>query len=129
MSAYRFPLPWVDKSDETFSGYKIFLALIRQPLLFYLQSENSKYLYKNLLVFVSVDDMFFVTTPVHHRISKTSIIVSVIDLRTQSVLESNSCSFLHLIEQHHVCLHRWKIVKLVSKKYSGPALGTARKSI
>ena len=28
MTAYRFPLPWVDKSDETFSAYNIFLALI-----------------------------------------------------------------------------------------------------
>ena len=44
MSAYRFLLPWVDKFDETFSGYKIFLALIRQPLLFYLQSERYKQL-------------------------------------------------------------------------------------
>ena len=40
MSAYRFSLPWVDKFDETFSGYKIFLALIRQPLLFYLNISD-----------------------------------------------------------------------------------------
>ena len=28
MSAYRFPLPWVGKSNETFSGYCYFLYIL-----------------------------------------------------------------------------------------------------
>ena len=44
MSACRFPLPWVNRFDtRPFSGYKIFLALMRQPLYCSdLQSERYK---------------------------------------------------------------------------------------